>query len=258
MNDIMKPSSKHESGLNTGSIKPYGDKNMSKKQEVALMFDNISGKYDLLNHLLSMGIDKGWRKKAIAMLKDNPPNHLLDVATGTGDFAISAMVLNPEKITGVDISEGMLEVGRKKISALKLSAKIEMLYGDSEQLPFPDNKFDAATVAFGVRNFENLDKGLREINRVLKNGSKLVVLEFSKPSVFPVKQIYQLYFNFILPAVGKLLSGDKSAYTYLPESVNRFPDGELFLERLENTGFTNLTQKRLTFGIATIYTGIKK
>ena len=151
----------------------------------------------------------------------------------------------------------MLEVGRKKIAAKGLNNKIELLYGDSEHLPFPDNTFHASTVAFGVRNFENLDNGLKDINRVLKSNGKLVVLEFSKPTAFPVKQLYQFYFNFILPTVGKLISGDNSAYTYLPESVNKFPDGEQFLERLKNAGFSQLTQKRLTFGIATIYSGVK-
>jgi demethylmenaquinone methyltransferase / 2-methoxy-6-polyprenyl-1,4-benzoquinol methylase len=242
---------------NVQPLKPYGKEGVSKKEEVALMFDNISGKYDLLNHVLSLGIDKGWRNKAIALLKNDAPKQLLDVATGTGDFAISALKIKPVKITGVDISEGMLEVGRKKIASKGLTTQIELFYGDSENLPFLDNTFDAATVAFGVRNFENLDNGLLDIYRVLKSGGKLVILEFSKPTAFPVKQLYKLYFNFILPTVGKLISGDNSAYTYLPESVNLFPDGEQFLERMNKAGFRKLTQKRLTFGIASIYTGVK-
>lgn len=236
-------------------VTPYGKD--SKKAEVATMFDNISPRYDFLNHLLSMGIDKGWRKKAIAMLAENPPKHLLDIATGTGDFAISALSLHPEKITGVDISEGMLSVGRVKIKEKGLSDKINLVYGDSENLPFSDNTFDAAIVAFGVRNFENLDKGLKEIYRVLQPRSRFVVLEFSKPTIFPVRQLYWFYFRFILPFIGKLVSKDASAYSYLPASVKVFPDGDAFIARLKAAGFVNNTQKQLTFGIATVYCGTK-
>jgi demethylmenaquinone methyltransferase / 2-methoxy-6-polyprenyl-1,4-benzoquinol methylase len=238
-------------------LKPYDMKGLGKKEEVALMFDNIAPRYDLLNHLLSLGIDKGWRKKAISMLDTIKPKTILDVATGTGDFAISALTLNPQKITGIDISEGMLESGREKIVRKGLSEKIELIYGDSENLPFADNSFDASTVAFGVRNFENLDKGLKEIHRVLKKGGCLVVLEFSKPRYFPMKQIYFFYFRFILPLVGRIISGDRSAYSYLPESVSRFPDGKAFINHLKEAGFSQLTEKRLTFGIATIYSGYK-
>ena len=245
---------------NTSSDKivtPYGDKGLTKKEEVALMFDAIAPRYDFMNHLLSMGIDKGWRKKAVSELKNYPVSHLLDIATGTGDLAIEALSLNPLKITGIDISRGMLASGRKKIVEKGLTNKIELLYADSENIPFNDNTFDAAIVGFGVRSFENLTKGLKEIYRVLKPGSKFVVLEFSHPGTFPVKQIYGLYFSYLLPAIGKIFSKDKSAYTYLPKSVNAFPDGKEFLLKLENSGFKNTSLKELTFGIATIYTGIK-
>lgn len=221
------------------------------------MFDNISRRYDFLNHLLSMGIDKGWRKKAINMLRANPPKHLLDIATGTADFALAALKANPQKITGVDISSGMLSIGRGKIKAKGLEQKIELLQADSENLPFADSTFDAAIVAFGVRNFENLDKGLREICRVMQPGGTFIVLEFSKPAAFPVKQLYGFYFRYILPFIGKLVSKDPAAYSYLPDSVNAFPDGKAFLQRLEKAGFSNNTQKQLTFGIASIYKGTK-
>ena len=242
----------------TSSVKPYGNEGSTKKEEVAAMFNNIAARYDLLNHLLSMGIDKGWRKKAVAIFKSNPPEHLLDVATGTADFAISALKINPGKITGVDISEGMLEMGRKKIREKGLQDRIELRYGDSEQLPFPNHTFDGAMVAFGVRNFGDLDKGLSEIHRVLKPGAKLVILEFSSPKSFPVKQLYWFYFRYVLPSIGKMVSKDPAAYTYLPESVKAFPDGNPFLERLIQAGFDKPIQKQLTFGIASIYSGVKK
>ena len=228
-----------------------------KKEQVAEMFNNISPSYDFLNHFLSLGIDVLWRKKTIAFLKDQHPKTILDIATGTGDLAIEAMSLNPDKITGVDISEGMLEVGRKKILKRNLQSKIELLTGDSENLSFKDNNFDAVTVSFGVRNFENLEKGLTDIYRVLKPGGTFVVLEFSKPVTFPVMQLYNFYFNSILPFFGKLISKDNSAYTYLPESVKSFPDGENFTRLLIKTGFSATKMKPLTFGIATIYVGKK-
>lgn len=221
------------------------------------MFDNISRNYDFLNHFLSLGIDKGWRRKAISLLKSAQLKEMLDVATGTGDFAIAALKLNPDKITGVDISEGMLEVGRKKIAQRGLNDRIVLLSGDSENLPFPENKFDAVTVAFGVRNFENLERGLAEILRVMKPGATLVVLEFSKPARFPFKQLYNFYFNAILPLIGRVVSKDKSAYTYLPESVQAFPDGKRFESILSQVGFKNTTCTSLTFGISSIYTGQK-
>ncbi len=239
-------------------VTPYGDTGLGKKQEVALMFDQISKRYDLLNHLLSFGIDKSWRTKAVNLVLRESPRHILDVATGTGDLAIAVARHPVDKVTGVDISEGMLAVGKKKIAALGLQDKIKLQYGDSEQLPFSNNTFDAAMVAFGVRNFENLDLGLREIERVLKPGARLVVLEFSIPRRFPVKQLYWSYFRYVLPLAGKLISKDKSAYSYLPESVKQFPDGQAFLERLQGAGFTHTARKPLTFGIASIYSGIKR
>lgn len=239
------------------TVVPYKEEQASKKEQVAKMFDNISHKYDFLNHFLSLGIDKGWRKKAINILKPLQPKQMLDVATGTGDFAIEALKLNPAKITGIDISAGMLEMGQKKIVSRGLSHKIELLLGDSENLPFADHFFDAVTVAFGVRNFENLEKGLKEINRVLKPGGMIVVLEFSKPRKFPFKTLYNFYFKFVLPRVGRLISNDKAAYTYLPESVAAFPDGEDFLNVLRKVGFNQTQCRALTFGISSIYTGVK-
>jgi demethylmenaquinone methyltransferase/2-methoxy-6-polyprenyl-1,4-benzoquinol methylase len=239
------------------SVVPYKEQSISKKEQVAQMFNSISGRYDFLNHFLSLGIDKKWRKKAIKILAAANPKTILDVATGTGDFAIQALSINPDKIVGVDISEGMLAVGRKKILERGLSDKIELKSGDSENLPFPDNNFDAVTVGFGVRNFENLQKGLTEINRVMKPGAMLVVLEFSRPTRFPFKQGYNFYFKFVLPKIGRWVSRDKSAYTYLPESVEAFPDGDKFLNILHETGFKNTACKPLTFGVSSIYTAQK-
>ena len=239
------------------TVTPYKDKNSGKKEQVAEMFDNISHKYDFLNHFLSLGIDIAWRKQAIKLLKKDQPKEILDIATGTGDFAIEALVLNPEKVTGVDISEGMLAIGREKLKKRRLDDRIELLSGDSEGLPFTDNKFDAVIVAFGVRNFEHLDKGLTDMFRVLKPGGKVVILEFSKPRMFPFKQLYRFYFKWILPKIGKLISRDQSAYTYLPESVDAFPDGEDFLDRLRKSGFEENRCKTLTLGISSIYTGKK-
>ena len=240
------------------TVVPYKEESISKKEQVARMFDNISGKYDFLNHFLSLGIDKGWRKKAIKKLSPLKPQIVLDVATGTGDFAIQANAsLKPSSIIGIDISEGMLEVGRKKIQSRKLSNVITLQQGDSENIPFGENKFDAVTVAFGVRNFENLRKGLQEIARVIRPGGMLVVLEFSHPSKFPFKQLYNTYFKFILPKIGRLVSRDKAAYTYLPESVEAFPDGADFVRILEEVGFNNVTCQSLTFGISSIYTARK-
>lgn len=238
-------------------VVPYKEESASKKEQVARMFDNISHRYDFLNHFLSLGIDKAWRRKAIRILKPIQPKQLLDVATGTGDFAIQALKLNPEKITGIDISAGMLEVGRKKIKDRGVASVIEMVQADSENLPFLENKFDAVTVAFGVRNFENLKLGLREILRVMKPGALLVVLEFSRPRRFPFKQMYNFYFKAILPKLGNWISRDKAAYTYLPESVDAFPDGEDFLNVLKEVGYKNVSCKPLTFGISSIYTAQK-
>ncbi len=221
------------------------------------MFDNISPKYDFLNRLLSFGVDVYWRKRAIRLLKPYQPKTILDIATGTGDFAIEALSLKPEKVTGVDISEGMLAVGREKIRRQKLEGRIELQLGDSEKLAFPDNSFDAVIVSFGVRNFENLAKGLADMHRVVKPGGVCVVLEFSKPRKFPFKQLYHFYSHQILPLVGKAVSKDDSAYRYLPKSVQAFPDGKDFTGILEKVGFTATQCISLTFGVCSIYTGRK-
>ncbi len=235
-------------------ILPYKNSDGGKKEQVAEMFDKIAPKYDFLNHFLSMNIDKIWRKKSIRLLKSSNPELILDVATGTGDFAFEIYKrLKPEKIIGIDISEGMLKVGEEKIEKKGLSSVIEFQKGDSENLSFPENYFDAVTVAFGVRNFENLQKGLNEIYRVLKPSGKIVILEFSQPSSFPVKQFYGFYSKHILPFFGKLFSKDKSAYTYLPESVNAFPYGEDFLRYLKNAGFKSASCKKFSFGISSVY-----
>lgn len=240
------------------AVTPYKQTELSKKEQVAQMFNNIAHRYDFLNHFLSLGIDTIWRKKAIACLKQENPKLLLDIATGTGDLAITVnKILNPDKIIGIDISEGMLSLGRLKINKMNLQQKIQLISGDSENIPFKENYFDAATVAFGVRNFENLDKGLAEINRVLKTGGSLVVLEFSKPKMFPIKQIYNFYFNQILPGIGKIISKDTRAYSYLPESVQAFPDGNDFIKHLQKAGFKHTYYKTLMFGIASIYYGKK-
>lgn len=239
------------------TVVPYKDEKAGKKEQVARMFDSISHRYDLLNHVLSLGIDRRWRKKAINMLKPHQPRHILDVATGTGDFAIQAMDIQPDEVVGVDISEGMLEKGRAKIKALGLSSKIQLLSGDSENIPFDENKFDAVTVAFGVRNFADVQRGLREIHRVLKPGGHIIVLEFSRPRQFPFKQVYNFYFKTILPKIGRMVSSDRAAYTYLPESVEAFPDGEDFVNILRNVGFKEITCKPLTFSVSSIYMGQK-
>ena len=239
------------------NVLPYKDKNTSKKEQIAAMFNSISGKYDFLNHFLSLGIDILWRKRAVRLLKKHQPKLILDIATGTGDFAIEALSLNPEKIIGVDISEGMLSVGREKLIKKNLTDKIELISGDSEFLPFKDNFFDAVIVSFGVRNFENLEKGLSDMLRVLKPGGKVVILEFSKPKSFPFKQIYQFYFQWILPKIGKLISKNHAAYTYLPDSVEAFPDGDDFLNILNKIGFQKNQCTPLTLGISSIYFGSK-
>ncbi|MCX8492156.1 MAG: bifunctional demethylmenaquinone methyltransferase/2-methoxy-6-polyprenyl-1,4-benzoquinol methylase UbiE [Cyclobacteriaceae bacterium] len=238
-------------------VVPYKNDPSGKKQQVAKMFDTISGNYDFLNHFLSFGIDIGWRKKAIRLLEKNNPKLILDVATGTGDFAIQAMKLNPTQVIGVDISEGMMEVGRKKLVAKKLDHVIELRIGDSENLPFESNKFDAIIVAFGVRNFENLRQGLTEMLRVLKPGGRVVILEFSKPTAWYFKPLYHFYFKFVTPAVGKAFSKDSVAYTYLPDSVKAFPDGEKFVSILAQLGYKDTSCKTLTFGISSLYSGVK-
>lgn len=240
------------------AVVPYKEQEASKKAQVADMFNNISHRYDLLNRVLSAGIDIQWRKKAIALLKPAKPQLILDVATGTADLAIEAFkTLKPEKIVGIDISEGMLAHGKQKIEKLGISNKITLQLADSEALPFADKTFDAVMVSFGVRNFENLERGLQEIFRVLKPNGQLVVLEFSKPEQTPFKQLYQFYFKNILPTIGKMISKDRAAYTYLPESVQEFPYGERFNQYLRNIGFNSVSCKPLTFGIASVYWGQK-
>jgi len=228
-----------------------------QKEYVRSLFDKIAYRYDLLNHLLSGGVDLYWRRTAIQTLLAHHPERILDVATGTADFAIATMRLQPKEVIGVDISESMLEVGRKKISQKNLTKTIQLQSGEAEDLKFSSDRFDAAIVAFGARNFEDLDKGLCEMNRVLRAGGKIVVLEFSRPRVFPLKQLYFFYFKHILPFVGRLISKDKEAYQYLPDTVMKFPEGKDFLQRLLNAGFSSLQEQRLTFGIATIYSGVK-
>jgi demethylmenaquinone methyltransferase/2-methoxy-6-polyprenyl-1,4-benzoquinol methylase len=237
-------------------VKPYGT-DKSKKEEVAGMFDSIAGNYDFLNHFLSLGIDILWRKKAVRMLKPFAPKQIVDIATGTGDFALETLSLKPTRVVGVDISNGMLEVGRRKMIKKGVSGIVEMTYGDSENLPFEDHTFDALTVAFGVRNFQNLEAGLKEMSRVLKPGSPAAVIEFSTPQTFPIKQLYLFYFHKILPALGKLVSKDARAYTYLPESVEAFPYGEKFAGIMKSCGFSEVKVVPLTFGIASIYFGKK-
>jgi len=239
-------------------VTPYRDSDASKKEQVATMFNNISGTYDFLNHFLSLGIDVIWRKMAIRELLSDKPKRILDVATGTGDFAFESIkILKPEKIIGVDISEGMLDIAKQKIEKRGLQHIFEVSLGDSEKLLFDNSEFDAVTVAYGVRNFENLEKGLSDMLRVLKPSGKVVILEFSKPRVFPVKQVYSFYFKYVTPSIGKLFSKDASAYRYLPESVAAFPDGQQFTELMKKVGFQNTKWRPLAFGICSIYTGTK-
>lgn len=234
-------------------VVPYKEDEKSKKEQVADMFNNISPKYDLLNHTLSLGIDILWRKKAVRLLKPYQPKTILDIATGTGDFAVESSRLMPDEIVGVDISEGMLDVGRVKMVKKGLSELITMEVGDSENLRFEDNKFDAVTVAFGVRNYENLKKGLAEMFRVTAPNGHVMIIEFSKPGRFPVKQLYNFYFKAILPKIGKLVSRDNRAYQYLPDSVAAFPDGQDFLDILNEVGYKEAKCIPLTFGISSIY-----
>ncbi len=239
-------------------VVPLINSELSKKEQVADMFDNIAYRYDFLNRFLSVGIDIQWRKKAIRQLRNKNPKIILDVATGTADVAIMTVrILQPDKIIGIDISDGMLGFGRQKIEKLGLGNLIELLNGDSETIKFDDNSFDAVTVAFGVRNFQNLEKGLSEIKRVLKPGGKLVVLEFSKPKAAVVKQLYNVYMNVVAPNMGKLFSKNRNAYKYLDESIKKFPEGKNFTTILDNLGYTNTYCKPLSFGICSIYCGEK-
>ena len=237
------------------SIKPYNSL-QSKKDQVKHMFNMIASKYDVLNHTLSLGMDYVWRKKAIKKILNNP-KEILDIATGTADFAISAAKHTQANITGIDISDQMIYVGNKKIQQKKLHNRIKLSIEDSENLPFHDNSYDAITAGFGVRNFENLEKGLSEIYRVVKKNGYVVILEPSTPKAFPLKQIFSIYFQKILPFIGSLVSKDKSAYSYLPNSVKSFPDGDDFLEILNKQGFSKTNYYPLSFGIVSLYVAIK-
>ncbi len=240
------------------NVTPYKDSSLGKKEQVTQMFDTISGNYDGLNRVISFGIDVKWRKKVLQLVAAKNPETILDIATGTGDLAILMAKTNAKNIIGLDISSGMLEVGKKKIAEKKLDSVIEMVLGDSENMPFPDNHFDAITVSFGIRNFETLEKGLQEILRVLKPNGIFVILETSVPEKTPFKQGYQFYTKFILPAIGKLFSKDNVAYSYLSESASVFPYGEKLNNILRKIGFIDVVAMPQTFGVATIYTATKK
>jgi demethylmenaquinone methyltransferase/2-methoxy-6-polyprenyl-1,4-benzoquinol methylase len=240
------------------SIVPDASSKLSKKEQVADMFNNIASKYDFLNHLLSLGIDKGWRTKAIKSIGCIAPQKILDVATGTGDLAIAAAKkISNSTVVGIDIAAQMLEVGKVKIEDKNLSARIEMIVGDSEALPYDDHHFDAVLCAYGVRNFQDLPKGLNEMCRVMRTGGRLAILEFSQPKTFPVKQVFSLYFKYIMPLFGKMVSKHSTAYNYLPESVMAFPEGQDFCNILTQCGFKNVQSRPLTFGITSLYTAEK-
>ena len=241
--------------MSKSSIKPYNSL-QSKKDQVKHMFNMIASKYDVLNHTLSLGMDYVWRKKAIKKILNNP-KEILDIATGTADFAISAAKYTQANITGIDISDQMIYVGNKKIQQKKLNNRIKLSIEDSENLPYLDNSYDAITAGFGVRNFENLEKGLSEIYRVVKKNGYVVILEPSTPKAFPLKQIFSIYFQKILPFIGSLVSKDKSAYSYLPNSVKSFPDGDDFLKILNKQGFSKANYYPLSFGIVSLYVAIK-
>ena len=236
------------------SVTPYGN-GQNKKEEVKQMFDAIAGSYDFLNHVLSLNIDKIWRRRLIKLLGRSSPKTILDVATGTGDLALAALRINPEIIKGVDIATGMLEIGRKKILSRGEESRITLVEGDSENLPFEDQEFDAVMVAFGVRNFENPLKGLKEMSRVISPGGVVAILEFTMPLHFPVRPLYKFYFKRILPLIGKVISKDFSAYRYLPESVEAFAQREVFLNLMKDAGFESVHYRIQSFGIAAIYIG---
>jgi demethylmenaquinone methyltransferase/2-methoxy-6-polyprenyl-1,4-benzoquinol methylase len=245
--------------MSNASHKPPIGEVAGKKQEVESMFDAIAPKYDLLNRVLSLGIDRVWRTEAVKMAGralDRPPHRILDVATGTADLAVEALKLGPDRVIGVDIAEEMLAVGRDKLRERRLDHRITLQRGDAEDLEFADGSFDLVLVAFGVRNFENLGRGLEELHRVLRPGGVLVVLEFSQPRAFPMRQLYGVYSRHVLPRVGRTVSGDSGAYDYLPESIQAFPDGDDFLGVMDEAGFGGLKQKRLTFGVASLYRGV--
>ncbi|MGB5170398.1 bifunctional demethylmenaquinone methyltransferase/2-methoxy-6-polyprenyl-1,4-benzoquinol methylase UbiE [Eudoraea sp.] len=238
-------------------VKPYKSSTLGKKEQVTKMFDNISSNYDDLNRVISFGIDIKWRKRVVNLLKAKKPQRILDIATGTGDLAIQLVETGAKEIIGLDISQGMLEIGKKKVAEKELSPQIQMVIGDSEDLPFSDNHFDAITVAFGVRNFENLEKGLSEIYRVLKPKGTLAILETSIPTKFPYKQGYSIYSKYLLPNIGRLFSKDRSAYSYLSESAAAFPYGQDFNNILGKIGFIAMENKPQTFGVASIYIATK-
>jgi demethylmenaquinone methyltransferase/2-methoxy-6-polyprenyl-1,4-benzoquinol methylase len=242
----------------TEKVVPFRDSKLSKTEQIAEMFDGIAHRYDFMNHFLSLGIDRGWRRKALQRLEASRPRTLLDIATGTGDLAILASrMLRPEKITGVDISRGMLELGAEKVKKACLESQITLREADCEHLPFQTGSFDAVTSAFGVRNFEHLDAGLGEMARVLRPGGTAVILEFTSPTVFPVKQFFHLYFRYITPSIGKWIASSKEAYRYLPESVQAFPQGEAMNAIIKRNGFRQATCTPLTLGICSIYCAVK-
>lgn len=240
------------------TIKPYQDSAASKKEQVAQMFDTISENYDGLNKIISFGTDAKWKRKILKMVAAKKPSTILDIATGTGDLAILFATTSATEIIGLDISQGMLDIGKQKIEAQKLDSKIQMVLGDGENIPYPDNYFDVITVAYGVRNFENLEKGLSEILRTLKSGGQFIILETSVPTKFPFKQGYFLYTNFVMPTIGKLFSKDKKAYAYLSNSAQNFPFGEVLNNILRKIGFIEVVHLPQTMGVATIYTASKK
>ncbi len=237
----------------TKPVTPYSDAADSKKEQVTQMFDNIAPSYDLLNRALSLGIDVSWRRKAVSLLKDYQPARILDIATGTADFALEAAKLQPREIIGIDIAHQMLAIGREKIRKVQLHPMISLIGGDAENLEFPGDYFDAITIGFGVRNFENLEKGLQEVHRVLKPGKACVILEPSYPTRFPLKQLFAIHFRIITPLIGKIISGDHSAYQYLPESVKAFPTGKEFVDICHQIGFSKAKYLPLTFGICALY-----
>lgn len=243
--------------MSSEKINPYREKEAPKTEQVAEMFDNISGKYDFLNHFFSLGIDKIWRNKVRNIVKNIPNSQILDVATGTGDLAIALSKIPGTNIIGVDISNKMLEVGRQKVLRKKLEGRVDLRNGDSLRLPFEENQFDAVTVAFGVRNFENISQGLSEISRVLKPNGKIIVLEFSNPRKFPIKQLFNFYSRKLMPSVGKLVSKDSRAYSYLPESVQAFPTEDKFAKIIEESGFVDATYENVSGGIAAIHVATK-
>jgi demethylmenaquinone methyltransferase/2-methoxy-6-polyprenyl-1,4-benzoquinol methylase len=238
-------------------INPYQQSELSHKEQIGRMFDNIAHKYDFLNHFLSVGIDKKWRRKTIRLLKPVNPRVILDVATGTGDFAIDACKLDVEKIIGVDISGKMLSIGKEKIKDMGLNGRIILDHGDCENLKYPDNSFDAVTAGFGVRNFDDIPRGISEMYRVLKPGGHMMILELSRMDVFPVKQLFELYFHFIVPMIGKMISKDKAAYAYLPKSVKAFPKRKRMIEIIKDTGFEHVKVHKFTLGVATLFQGVK-